>query len=119
MSKDMQKTEEKTNRRMPTFTESVIPIIAMMVILTVGKGYLGYATEPLLLLVAAIAGLIAYRVGVTWDEMMDEICQKIAKGMPAILILTFAWTLKAMTDSLGAAEYVAGIMETAATGLVQ
>ena len=53
---------------MPTFTESVTPIIAMMVILTVGKGYLGYATEPLLLLVAAIAGLIAYRVGVTWDE---------------------------------------------------
>lgn len=38
--------------------------------------------------------------------------------VPAILILTFAWTLKAMTDSLGAAEYVAGIMETAATGLV-
>ena len=88
MSKDMQKTEEKTNRRMPTFTESVTPIIAMMVILTGGKVYLGYATEPLLLLVAAIAGLIAYRVGVTWDEMMDEICQKIAKGMPAILILT-------------------------------
>ena len=25
--------------------------------------------------------------------------------VPAILILTFAWTLKAMTDSLGAAEY--------------
>ena len=38
--------------------------------------------------------------------------------VPAILILTFAWTLKAMTDSLGAAEYVAGVMETAATGLV-
>ena len=27
--------------------------------------------------------------------------------VPAILILTFAWTLKAMTDSLGAAEFVA------------
>ncbi len=38
--------------------------------------------------------------------------------VPAILILTFAWTLKAMTDSLGAAEYVAGIMESAASGLV-
>ena len=73
---------------MPTFTESIIPIIAMMVILTVGKGYLGYPTEPLLLLVAGIAAIIAFRVGVTWDEMMDEICQKIAKGMPAILILT-------------------------------
>ena len=38
--------------------------------------------------------------------------------VPAILILTFAWTLKAMTDSLGAAEYVASVMATAATGLV-
>lgn len=88
MSKDMQKNEETNTRRMPTFVESITPIIAMMVILTVGKGYLGYATEPLLLLVAAIAAIIAFRVGVTWDEMMDEICQKIAKGMPAILILT-------------------------------
>ena len=84
----MSKKDEKQTRRMPTFTESIIPIIAMMVILTVGKGYLGYPTEPLLLLVAAIAAIIAFRVGVTWDEMMDEICQKIAKGMPAILILT-------------------------------
>ena len=31
--------------------------------------------------------------------------------VPAILILTFAWTLKAMTDSLGAAGYVAGLVE--------
>ena len=64
MSKDMQKNEETKARRMPTFVESITPIIAMMVILTVGKGYLGYATEPLLLLVAAIAAIIAFRVGV-------------------------------------------------------
>lgn len=38
--------------------------------------------------------------------------------VPAILILTFAWTLKAMTDSLGAKEYVAGMMESAAGGLL-
>ena len=51
-----------------------------------------------------------------------ECCNCIPEGfkamVPAILILVFAWTLKSMTDSLGAAEYVAGIMETAATGLV-
>ena len=76
----MSNNEVKKAKRMPTFTESIIPIIAMMVILTVGKGYLGYPTEPLLLLVAAIAGIIAFRVGVTWDEMMDEICQKIARN---------------------------------------
>lgn len=59
----------------------------MLVILTYGKGVMGYATEPLLLLVAFIAAFLAFRVGVTWDEIMDEVCQKIAKGMPAILIL--------------------------------
>ena len=34
--------------------------------------------------------------------------------VPAIMILTFAWTLKAMTDSLGAAEYVAGLVAQSA-----
>jgi Na+/H+ antiporter NhaC len=36
--------------------------------------------------------------------------------VPAILILTLAWTLKAMTDSLGAASYVAGLVEGSAKG---
>ena len=74
-------------KRKPTFVESIIPIIAMLVILTIGKGVMGWNTEPLLILVACVAAFIAYRVGVTWDEMLDEISQKIAKGMPAILIL--------------------------------
>ena len=43
-----------------------------------------------------------------------ERCNSIPDGfkamVPAILILTFAWTLKAMTDSLGAKEYVSGIV---------
>ena len=37
--------------------------------------------------------------------------------VPAILILTLAWTLKAMTDSLGAADYVAGLVSGSAEGL--
>ena len=43
-----------------------------------------------------------------------ECCNSIPEGfkamVPAMLILTFAWTLKAMTDSLGAKEYVAGLV---------
>ena len=74
-------------KRLPTFAESITPIVAMLLILTIGKGVFGYSTEPLLIMVAAIAAFIAFRVGITWDEMMDEICTKIAKGMPAILIL--------------------------------
>ena len=37
--------------------------------------------------------------------------------VPAILILTLAWTLKSMTDSLGAKEYVAGLVSGSAAGL--
>ncbi len=37
--------------------------------------------------------------------------------VPAIMILSLAWTLKAMTDSLGAKDYVAGIVAASAGGL--
>jgi len=37
--------------------------------------------------------------------------------VPAILILTLAWTLKGMTDSLGAKDYVAGLVAGSAAGL--
>ena len=38
--------------------------------------------------------------------------------VPAILILTFAWSLKAMTDSLGAKEYVAALVKASADTFV-
>lgn len=60
----------------------------------------------------------ALRRVLKFTDSMSCIPDGFKAMVPAILILTFAWTLKAMTDSLGAAEYVAGIMETAATGLV-
>lgn len=39
--------------------------------------------------------------------------------VPAILILTFAWTLKSMTDSLGAADFVAEAMKQCAGDLMK
>lgn len=92
MSEKKVKKEKKEKparpRRKPTFLESIIPIIAMLVILTIGKGVLGFSAEPLLILVSIIAAIIAFRVGCNWNELLDEISNKIAKGMPAILILT-------------------------------
>ena len=51
-------------------------------------------------------------------ESMDCVPEGFKAMVPAILILTFAWTLKAMTDSLGAADYVANLMKSAAGGLM-
>ncbi len=53
-----------------------------------------------------------------FNECMSCVPDGFKAMVPAILILTLAWTLKAMTDSLGAAEFVAGAMENAAGGLV-
>ncbi len=53
-----------------------------------------------------------------FEECMSCVPEGFKAMVPAILILSFAWTLKAMTDSLGAAEYVASIMESCAGGLM-
>lgn len=53
-----------------------------------------------------------------FEECMSCIPDGFKSMVPAILILTCAWTLKAMTDRLGAAEYVASIMGGCAKGLL-
>lgn len=67
--------------------------------------------------VITIIFYVARRV-LKFNECMSCIPDGFKAMVPAILILTLAWTLKAMTDSLGAAEFVAGVMENAAGGLV-
>lgn len=53
-----------------------------------------------------------------FGECMSCIPEGFKAMVPAILILTFAWTLKTMTDSLGAKEYVAMLMDSSAKGLM-
>ena len=53
-----------------------------------------------------------------FSECMEAIPEGFKAMVPAILILTLAWTLKAMTDSLGAAPFVAGAMESSAQSLM-
>ncbi len=80
--------EKKTKeRRQPTLTESVLPLLAMFVILLIGRGILHFSIEAMLLVSATVAAIIAYRVGLTWDEMIQGVSDKIAKALPAILIL--------------------------------
>ena len=74
-------------KRKPTLLEAIIPIIAMLLLLGVGYGYFKMKAEPLLILSAAVAALFARRVGVTWDEMLEGIVEKLSKTMSATLIL--------------------------------
>lgn len=60
-------------------------------------------------LIITIVNYLITRV-LSFNECMNAIPEGFKSMVPAILVLTFAWTLKSMTDSLGAAEYVGGIV---------
>ena len=69
--------------------------------------------------VSLIITLIFYiaRGSLKFTECMDCLPAGFKAMVPAILILTFAWSLKSITDVLGAKEFVANMMEHSATGM--
>ena len=111
----------------------LIPIAALIVCCVIGMIYTGGFFEgvgfveafsnsdaSLGLTLGSFFGLIItiilYQVRrvLSFKECMDCIPEGFRAMVPAILILTFAWTLKAMTDSLGADLYVAGLVQSSA-----
>ena len=52
-----------------------------------------------------------------FSEIMESLPDGFAAMVPAILILTCAWTLKAMTDSLGAKIFISQLVEGSAKGM--
>ena len=67
-------------------------------------------------LVFAIIFYMVRRV-INFRDCMTCIPDGFKAMVPAIMILTFAWTLKAMTDSLGAAVFVEESMRSVAGGI--
>jgi len=53
----------------------------------------------------------------SFKDCMECVPDGFKAMVPAILILTLAWTLKGMTDSLGAKQYVAAVVENGAVAL--
>ena len=109
----------------------VIPIISLVVCCVIGMIYTGGFFEGADFVTAfsdsdASVGLVLgsffgfvitivlymIRRVLNFNDCMKCLVDGFKAMVPAILILTFAWSLKAMTDSLGAAEFVEGIMES-------
>ena len=72
----------------------------------------GLAVGSLGALIVIILYFLARRV-LSFTECMDSIADGFKQMVPAILILTFAWTLKTMTGLLQAGEFVSGVVESA------
>ena len=136
---DGEKTIECTSGERPSgkVSDLVVPVLFLIVGCVIGMIYTGGFFQGKSFVAAfavsnASVGLvmgssvaliitIAYylvRRSLSFSECMDCLPDGFKQMVPAMLILTFAWTLKSMTDNLGAATYVAAIMGHSANGLM-
>lgn len=115
----------------------VIPIICLVICCVIGMIYtggffsgadfvtafsgsdasVGLALGSFFGLVITVVLYLVRRV-LNFKECMDCLADGFKAMVPAILILTFAWTLKAMTDSLGAKDFVADLVSHSAGSLM-
>lgn len=115
----------------------VIPIISLIVCCVIGMIYTGgffsgtdfvtafsQSDASVGLVLGSFFGLVItivlymIRKVLSFSDCMSCIPEGFKAMVPAIMILTFAWTLKAMTDSLGAAVYVEGLVKSSAGSLM-
>ena len=74
----------------------------------------GLALGSLVALIVDGLYFVLIRRVIKFKKCMECLPEGFKAMVPAILILTFAWTLKAMTDSLGAKIFIADIVNTSA-----
>lgn len=79
---------------------------------SVGLMYGSFGALILTLIVFVLRRVLSFK------DCMSCIPDGFKAMVPAILILTLAWTLKSMTDSLGAKEFVSSFVQTYAYGML-
>jgi len=70
-----------------TLWEALIPIISMLILLGVGYGYMRLRIQVLLLIAAFIAAMVGKKIGLTWDDMMDGINEKVSSSLVSIFVM--------------------------------
>lgn len=77
----------EVSKREPGFWESLFAVAQMAVIVAVGYIVFHIRIEILMILSAVVAGLAARRLGYSYQELENGICEKLMKATPAILII--------------------------------
>lgn len=88
---------KELQRKKPTLAQALTPIIFMVVALALGYGVFKINAESIIISSAFIAGIIALRLGYTWEDMQNAIIEKIASALPATLIL---WSVGLLIGAL-------------------
>ncbi|MEE1165062.1 MAG: Na+/H+ antiporter NhaC family protein [Lachnospiraceae bacterium] len=127
--------EDESQGRVGIVADMLVPIFSLIICCVIGMIYTGGffsgtnfidafagsdASVGLVLgsFCALIITMVYYliRNSLSFEEMMGCLPDGFKQMVPAILILTLAWTLNSTTASLGAKEFVAGIIANNAAG---
>ncbi|EKU48972.1 Na+/H+ antiporter NhaC [Staphylococcus massiliensis] len=73
--------------RKPTLLESISTILVMMVVVTIGFLIFKIPIQALLIISAAYAAFIAWRVGLKWEDLEAGITERLKTAMPALFII--------------------------------
>ena len=134
---DFVKPEQEAVNPKGRVCDLVVPIIVLIFCCVIGMIYTGgffegadfvtafsqSSADKGLALGSSVALVITiifflFRRVLSFEKCMSCLPEGFKAMVPAILILTLAWTLKAMTDSLGADVFVATMVDQYAKGLI-
>lgn len=79
--------KKQRQKKVPSTALAIYPIVFMILALLIGVGIFKLRAEPIILICGINAGLVAYSLGYSWDELQEGIIEKIASALPATLIL--------------------------------
>lgn len=87
MANEEKKKKEKKERvkRQPTFVESILAILVLIVCIVAGL-LNGWPVQPMLVLGCVLVTLLAMRCGWTWKELERAICMKFSSIVTIILM---------------------------------
>ncbi|HEH9688163.1 TPA: Na+/H+ antiporter NhaC, partial [Pasteurella multocida] len=71
----------------PTLPQALSPILVMLVLLGLGYAFFDLPPEPLMVISCVFAGFLVKHLGYNYSDILNAIAAKIAKTMPALLIL--------------------------------
>ncbi|MDB6167222.1 MAG: Na+/H+ antiporter NhaC [Verrucomicrobia bacterium] len=88
-------------KRMPHLGHSLLPIVGTAALIGVGFGVFKVRVEVMLVVAAALTGMLANRLGLSWREIQAGMMQSIMKGLPAMLIVVVVGALIASWIAAG------------------
>lgn len=83
----MSKASETTHTGKLSTTKSFVMVFSLLACICIGHAILKLPLQPMLMLAAIIAGILAFTSGYSWADLEEGICSRIKQTLPALLIM--------------------------------